>query len=58
MESVAVQRKVTVIPAKQAFAGVNSPDLRPKRVAPIAEFRPTERNKSTALKHKSKCTPT
>ena len=33
MESAAVQRKVTVIPAKQAFAGVNSPDLRPKRVA-------------------------
>ena len=33
MENAAVQRKVTVIPAKQAFAGVNSPDLRPKRVA-------------------------
>ena len=31
--TVTTQRKVTVIPAKQAFTGVNSPDLRPKRVA-------------------------
>ena len=31
--TVTTQRKVTVIPAKRAVAGVNSPDLRPKRVA-------------------------
>ncbi len=30
-----IQCKVTVIPAKQAFAGVNIPDLRPKRVSSI-----------------------
>ena len=31
--TITTQRKVTIIPAKQTIAGVNRPDLRPKRVA-------------------------